>query len=86
MVISGKYAFINEDSQNIITLDLSNPANPEKIGSLSLSSSTGVQLDIYGDYLLAEANDILYTIDTSSPSSLEIVSQHSFRAPIATLK
>jgi hypothetical protein len=82
MIVSGKYAFINDGNHDIVTLDLSDPAYPERIGSLPLSSTTSIQLDIYGDYLIAEANNILYTIDVSSPSSLEIVGEHSFRAPI----
>lgn len=82
MIVSGKYAFINDGNHDIVTLDLSDPTQPERIGHLPLSSSTGIQMDIYGDYLLAEANDILYTIDASSPSSLEIVNEHSFRAAI----
>ncbi|MFC2070267.1 zf-HC2 domain-containing protein [Chloroflexota bacterium] len=82
MVISGEYAFINDGNHDIVTLDLSNPEQPEKIGNLPLSSSSGIYMEIHGDYLFTEANDILYTIDASSPSSLEIVNEHSFRAPL----
>ena len=82
MIISGTHAFINDGNHDIVTLDLSDPVNPERIGSLPLSSSSGIRLDIYGEYLLAEANDVLYAIDASSPSSLEIVNEHSFKAPI----
>jgi hypothetical protein len=39
-------------------------------------------MDIYSHYLFAEANDILYTIDVSSPPSLELVGEYSFRAPL----
>jgi hypothetical protein len=82
MIISGEYAFINDGNNNIVTLDLSNPAYPERVGKLPLSSTTSIQMDIYSHYLFAEANDILYTIDVSSPPSLEIVGEYSFRAPL----
>jgi len=82
MMFSGKYALINDGNHDIVTLDLSDPANPQRIGNLPLSSATSIQMDVYGDYLLAEANDVLYTIDASSPPSLEIVGETSFRAPL----
>jgi hypothetical protein len=82
MIISGKYAFINDGNNDIVTLDLSDPAQPVKIVSLPLSSTTSIQMDIFSDYLIAEANDVLNIIDISSPSSLEIVSEYSFRAPL----
>jgi hypothetical protein len=82
MIFSGEYAFINDGNHYIVTLDLSDPAHPERIGDLPLSSTTSLRMDIYGHYILAEANDILYVIDVSLPSSLEIVGEHSFKAPL----
>ncbi|MBN1643868.1 MAG: zf-HC2 domain-containing protein [Dehalococcoidales bacterium] len=78
MVISGEYAFIYDGNNGIITLDLEDPANPEEIGFLPLSSLNSVQLYTYGNYLFTEIDDILYTIDISTPSSLRIVSEYSF--------
>jgi hypothetical protein len=82
MITSGRNAFIDDGNHDVVTLDLSDPANPERIGNLPLSSLTGIQMALYGDYLFAEANDVFYTIDASSPSALEIVNEHSFRAAI----
>ncbi len=80
MIISGEYAFINDGNHDIVTLDISDPAHPEKIANLPLSSSSGFQLHLYGNYLFTEVNDIFYTIDASTPSSLRFVSEYSFDA------
>lgn len=82
MIIIGKYALINDGRHDIVTLDLSEPVNPQRVGSLPLSSITSLQMNVYGEYLLAEANDVLYTIDIAEPTSLEIVNETSFRGPL----
>lgn len=82
MIIIGKYALMNDGRHDIVTLDLSDPVGLKRVGNLPLSSVTSLQMDVYGEYLLAEANDVLYTIDASSPTSLEIVNETSFRGPL----
>lgn len=84
MVFSGKFAFVNEGNHAITTLDISDPAHPEKIGSLPLSSASVMPLCVHGDYLFVDAMDALYTIDASHPASLEIVGKRTFDSTVDT--
>lgn len=85
MVISGNYAFINDGNQDIISLDITKPSNPEKIGNLALPSKTWINLEISGHYLYIDAEDTFNIIDISSPASLKIVKQLTFDASLDTL-
>ncbi len=86
MLISGDHAFISEGRTGIITLGLSDPVHPIQVGSLPLSSSTGIQMSLYRNYLFVKANNVFYTIDASSPASLDIVSELSFRGAVDDAK
>jgi hypothetical protein len=82
IVVSGNYAYLNDRNNRIIAMDVSDTAHPETIGSLELSSSSGISLDIAGNYLLVRVLDTLYTVDISSPSSMNIVNSHVFSFPV----
>ena len=82
MVFSGHYAFVNEGNHDITTLDISDPAHPRKIGSLPLSSASGMSLFLHGDYLFVDAMNTLYTIDASDPTALKKVSERNFDSSI----
>jgi len=85
VIIAGKYAFANDGNHDIVTLDLSDPAHPEKIASLPLAAPHGMNLRLHNGYLYAEVNDILYTIDISNPSSLEIINEYPFSSHVAAI-
>jgi hypothetical protein len=81
VAISGKYAYINDENQKITTVDISDPSQPQVIGSLQLTSSSSISLDISGGYLLAWTGDQLHTINISSPQSLRIVNTYTIELP-----
>ncbi|MBN1190799.1 MAG: zf-HC2 domain-containing protein [Dehalococcoidales bacterium] len=81
MLAYDKYLFVNDYNQKLFTLDISNPAGPEVIGSLELPSRSGGTMHMAGGYLLAWTGDSLLTIDISSPASPEIVNSYAFGLP-----
>jgi hypothetical protein len=82
MVVSGDIAYINDGNHDIVTLDISDPANPVRIGRLPLLSTTRFQLKLSGDWLFTTANDTMYCIDATSPGSLKIVSERAFDSSV----
>jgi hypothetical protein len=82
IVVSGNYTYLNDHNNRIIAMDVSDPAHPETLGSLELASSSGISLDIAGNYLLVRVRNTLYTVDISSPSSMTIVNSHVFSFPV----
>ena len=85
MVVSGDIAYINDGNHAIVTLDVSDPANPVRIGSLPLLSTTRFQLKLSGDWLFTTADDTIYCIDATSPSSLKIVSERTIGSTVDAL-
>jgi hypothetical protein len=76
IIISENYAFINENNHHVTTLDISEPAKPEKVGNLWLDSLS--TLHLHENYLYTEVRDVMYIIDVSDPSSPKIVGEYPF--------
>jgi hypothetical protein len=84
LATADNYVYVNDQNSRISAVDISDPAHPQLKGSLALASLSGIGLDISGNYLLAWVGNTLYTIDISSPSSLNIVNTHVFNFPADT--
>ncbi|MFC1947484.1 zf-HC2 domain-containing protein [Chloroflexota bacterium] len=82
IIVSGNYAFVNENNHRVTALDISDPAKPEQVGSLWLDSLS--ILHLHENYLYTEVYDILYIIDVSDPSSPELVGEYPFENYHAT--
>lgn len=82
MLTYGKFAFISENNLGIFVLDLSDPANPQRPGFISLPSATGIQMEISGKFMYVKAGDVLYTINLALPKTAWIISDRSFNAPL----
>jgi hypothetical protein len=85
IIIPGNYAIANDGNHDIVTLDLSDPAHPEKIASLPLAAPSGMNLHLHNGYLYTEVKDVLYTIDISNPSGLEIINEYPFSSHVAEI-
>jgi hypothetical protein len=83
IIFSGNYAFINENNHHITTLDISDPAKPERVGSLWMASLS--TLHLHENYLYTEVKDVLYTIDISDLSSLETINEYPFSSHVAEI-
>ena len=85
IIIPGNYAIANDGNHDIVALDISNPAHPEKLASLPLAAPSGMNLHLHNGYLYTEVKDVLYTIDISDPSSLEIINEYPFSSHVAEI-
>ncbi len=84
LIVSGSYAYVNDNAQRITALDVSDPSSPRVVGSIELATRSAVNFDLAGDHLLAESGDTVHIIDISSPESLYIVDSLTFTMPDGT--
>jgi hypothetical protein len=74
MAISGTRAFV-VSSSSITSLDITDPYQPVRLGSLTFSSTVGVtRVEVCGEYLcLATSLPGIMTVDVSDPSTPRVV-------------
>jgi hypothetical protein len=84
MAVSGQYAYVNDGNRKIVTLDVSNPADPRVLGSLDFVSKSGISLYLSNDRLLALATGTLSIIDITKPESPRIIDSPTFNMPDGT--
>ena len=69
VVVQGKYAYVGDGSGRLVIYDISNPASPTEIGSLTSGIAPG-EITVQGRYVYAaDGNGALEIIDVSNPAN-----------------
>ncbi len=83
MAVDGNFAYVVDSTLHMLTLDVTDPAQPQSFGVVQLNpSGFAASLTLGGHYAYVGGNDgeadILYTVDISNPGFPALVGSSSF--------
>lgn len=70
--IQNNYVFLNEVNKGVHIIDMSNPASPKKVSFIKVPGC--IDIAVNGNYLYADCNTDLATIDISNPQQVVLKS------------